>query len=281
MVKQPNRDSYGIKRLESKNAKNAIIQKLATDFNLTPIIAEAYYSQVSHYFEEHSNIKLSSGEISYEAVSAEEPAGKHIRLTRKVTLRIRLMDINSDYEALANFGLAGLRRHRLQRITRQAYEQGALLSYEDIAMILTTSPSTIKRDVAHLKKTGKFIMTRGAKLDMGPGISHKTEIIELYFKGYTFTEIETKTNHSELSVKRYLADFLQIASLINQNFSHNQIRLIAQKSDRLVREYSQLFEFYKKQDNQRLIELITPERPNHGAKKKSNVSIIRGGKDYE
>jgi len=47
MVKIPNRDSYGIKRLESKNAKNAIIQKLANDFNLTPIIAEAYYHQVS------------------------------------------------------------------------------------------------------------------------------------------------------------------------------------------------------------------------------------------
>ena len=37
MVKQPNRDSYGIKRLESKNA---IIQKMATDFNLTAIIVE-------------------------------------------------------------------------------------------------------------------------------------------------------------------------------------------------------------------------------------------------
>jgi len=206
MVKQQNRDSYGIKRLESKNAKNAIIQKLATDFNLTPIIAEAYYSQVSHYFSEHSNIKLSSGEISYEGVSSEEPAGKHIRLTRKVTLVLKLMDINTDFEVLANFGLAGLRRHRLERITRQAYDQNALLSYEDIAMILTTSPATIKRDVALLKKQGKFIMTRGAKLDMGPGISHKTSIIELYFKGYTFTQIEQKTNHSELSVKRYLAE---------------------------------------------------------------------------
>jgi len=50
MVKLPNRDSYGIKRLESKNAKNAIIQKLANDFNFTLIIAEAYYQQVSHYF---------------------------------------------------------------------------------------------------------------------------------------------------------------------------------------------------------------------------------------
>lgn len=276
MIKITDSDSYGIKRLESKNAKNAIIQKLATDFNLTPIIAEAYYHQFSHYFNEHANITLSSGEISYEAVSADEPAGKHIRLTRKVTLKLRFMDINSDFEALANYGLAGLRRHRLERITRQAYDQGALLSYEDISMILTTSPSTIKRDIALLKKQGKFIMTRGAKLDMGPGISHKTTIIELYFKGYTFTEVEQKTNHSELSVKRYLADFVQIASLYKQKFSHNQIRLIAQKSDRIIREYCQIFDYYNKLDNQRLQDLLSPEEANPSAKKKSKLSNSRG-----
>ncbi len=192
MVKLQNHDSYGIKRLESKNAKNAIIQKLANDFNLTPIIAEAYYSQVSHYFSEHSNVKLSSGEISYEAVSADEPAGKHIRLTRKVTITLKLMDINTDFDVLANFGLAGLRRHRLERITRQAYDQNTLLSYEDIAMILTTSPATIKRDVALLKKEGKFIMTRGAKLDMGPGFLIKQLLLNSTSKVILLPKLKPK-----------------------------------------------------------------------------------------
>lgn len=62
------------------------------------------------------------------------------------------------------------------------------MSYEDLAILLTTSPSTVKRDIRHLKHSGKFVMTRGAKHDMGPGISHKTQIIELYLKGYQFTE---------------------------------------------------------------------------------------------
>ncbi len=56
MSKVKNNNSYGIDCLESKNA---IIQKLAQDFNLTPIIAEAFYKQVSIYFHEHSNISLS------------------------------------------------------------------------------------------------------------------------------------------------------------------------------------------------------------------------------
>jgi len=273
--------SYGIKRLESKHARNAIVQKLSVDFNLTPIIAEAFYQQITLYFQEHANISLSSGEIAYEAVAAEEPAGRHIRLTRKVTVRLKLYDFNSDLEVLADCGLAGLRRHRLARLTRQAYDQGALLSYEDLAMLLTTSPATVKRDVYQLRHEGMFIMTRGAKHDMGPGLSHKTIIIDLYFKHHTFTEIEQKTNHSESSVKRYLADFVQVAALYRQGFSANQIRLIAKKSARLVREYIQLYETFAGQDNQRLTELLTPDTPGADAEKKSGSRPRQGGDRHE
>jgi len=272
---------YGILRLKSKDARAAIIQKLSQDFNLTQVIAEAYFSQFSLYFEEHANVSLSTGQIVYEAVAACEPAGKHIRLTRKVTVRVKLIDFNSDLEALATYGLAGLRRHRLARISKEAYDQNALLSYEDLAMLLTTSPSTIRRDVQHLRRQGQFIMTRGTKHDMGPGLSHKTIIIDLYFKGYTFTEIERQTNHSETSVKRYLLDFIQIASLYQQKFSKNQIRLIAKRSDRLTREYIQLYNTYYQQDNERLNELLTPTEPGSDAKKKSAAQPPKGGEGHE
>ena len=274
-------NDYGIKRLESKNARNAIIQKLSSDFNLTPIIAEAFYQQFTLYFQDHADIKLSDGEIAYEAVAAEEPAGKHIRLTRKITVKLNLINLNTDLDALALFGLSGLRRHRLMRMSRQAYEQNALLSYEDLAMLLTTSPSTVKRDVAALKRQGLFIMTRGAKHDMGPGLSHKTIILDLYFNGYTFSEIELKTNHSETSVKRYLADFTQVAMLYKQKFSPQQIRLIAKKSDRLVREYIQIYETFDRKDNQRLNDLLTPQKPGPEAKKKSGHEPFSGGEKDE
>lgn len=272
---------YGLLRLKSKNARSAITQKLASDFNLTPIIAEAFYQQFSLYFQEHANVSLSTGEIAYEAVASEEPAGKPINLARKTTIRIKLIDFSTDIQALADYGLAGLRRHRLARITKQSYDQAALLSYEDLAMILTTSPATVKRDIYFLRQQGMFIMTRGMKHDMGPGLSHKTIILDLYFKNYTFSEIELKTNHSEKSVKRYLADFIQVATLYKQKFSHNQIRIIAKKSDRIIREYIHLCQTYEKQDNQRLNELLTPAKPGTQREKKSVSSKGRGGKQND
>lgn len=260
--------AYGVSRLESKTARAAIIQKIATDFNLMPIIAEAYYKQISTYFHQHANIQLTSGQICYEAVAADEPAGKHIALARKVSCRLTL---NEDFEILANYELAGLRRHRILRLTREAYDQGALLSYEDLAILLTTSPSTIKRDIRHLKKhDGKFVMTRGTKHDMGPGLSHKTQIIELYLKGYQFTEIEQKTNHSETSVMRYLRDFTQVATLHHQGFPPAQIHMIARMSDRLVREYLQLLSEYE--GNDRLSQLVNPAIASANLREKRGIS---------
>ena len=256
-MKPQSNSNYGINRLESKTARAAIIQKIASDFNLMPILAEAYYKQISSYFAQHADIKLTSGQICYEAVAADEPAGKHIALAKKVSCQLTLNDVHTDLEVLANYGLAGLRRHRILRLTKQAYDQDALLSYEDLAVLLTTSPATIKRDIRQLKQQGLFVMTRGAKHDMGPGISHKTQILELYFKGYLFTEIEKKTNHTERAVLRYLRDFTQVATLHHQDFPKEQIRLITHLSDRLIREYLSLYDEYKHAE--RMTNLLRPE----------------------
>ena len=249
--------AYGIKRLESKNARAAIIQKISADFNLMPIVAEAYYQQISTYFTQHADVRLSSGQICYEAIAAEEPAGKHIALAKKVSCQLTLNEVQEDFEVLGTYGLAGLRRHRILRLTQEAYDQEALLSYEDLAILLTTSPATIKRDIRALKQDGYFVMTRGAKHDMGPGLSHKTQILELYFKDYTFTEIQQKTNHSERAVLRYLRDFTQVATLHHQGFPDAQIRLITHLSDRLIREYLALYKEY--QDTDRMTQLLHPE----------------------
>jgi hypothetical protein len=256
VMKVKDKDTYGIKRFQSKNARNAIVQKISEDFNLTPIIAEAYFKQISTYFQEHMNVELCSGQIAYEAISVDEPASKHIALARKITTKLTLNDLGSDLEVLAERGLAGLRRHRLMRLSREAYDQGAVLSYEDLAVLLTTSPATVRRDARALRGRGLFIMTRGWKQDMGPGLSHKTQIIDLYLKGYQFGEIQIKTNHSETSVTRYLRHFAQVIQLHTKGFEQGQIRVVTGFSDKVIGEYLDLYHQY--QDSERLSQLLSP-----------------------
>jgi hypothetical protein len=106
-------------------------------------------------------------------------------------------------------------------------------------MLLTTSPATVRRDARQLRKAGKIVMTRGWKHDMGPGTTHKAQILDLYFKGYQFTEIELKTNHSESSVRRYLRDFTQVVALPSE--------LLAPRSasDRLLERSSEYLDLFR------------------------------------
>ncbi len=43
MNKLSDNDDLRIQSLKSKSSKSSIVQMLSTDFNMTPLIAEAYY----------------------------------------------------------------------------------------------------------------------------------------------------------------------------------------------------------------------------------------------
>lgn len=249
-------DSQTKERLESKTVRNSIITNISRDFNLTPLLAEAYFTQIKDYFLEHADIKLSSGQIHYLAVDDREPAGKPISACRKVSIMLTLHDPSEDLKIYSQSGLTGLRQHRLLRITKEAIEQGALLSYEDIAFLLTTSTVTIKRDFAALRRNGKTIPTRGWHHDMGRGTTHKTQILDLYLQGYLFSEIENRTHHSETAVQRYIQDFSRIVLLYQKELSVDQIRIATGFSNRLIEEYILLFKKYDAQNNPKLLAIF-------------------------
>ncbi|MEJ5352702.1 MAG: DUF1670 domain-containing protein [Melioribacteraceae bacterium] len=239
-------------RLKSKTIKNAIVNNIARDFNLTHIFAEAYFKQILTYFTEHVQLELTSGQVHYLAVDDREPAGKPVELCRKKSVRLTLHNPDEDLKAYKEGGLSNLRQLRLLRITKEAIEQGALLSYEDIASLLTTSVVTIKRDMAFLRRAGKTIPSRGWRHDMGRGTTHKSQIIELYLAGYQFSEIENRTHHSETAVKRYIQDFSKIILLHLKDFSVDQIRISTGFSNRLIGEYINLYKKYNNKNNSRL-----------------------------
>ena len=253
-------------RLKSKSVENSIINSIAEDFNLTPILAEAYFKQIQNYFSSHTGLELSSGQIHYLAVDDREPAGKPVTLCKKISVRLNLHIPQQDMDIYHKSGLRGLRQHRLLRITKEAIEQGALLSFEDIAFLLTTSVVTIKRDVAAMRRNGLTIPSRGWRHDMGRGSTHKSQILELYLSGYMFSDIEKRTHHSETAVKRYIQDFTKIVLLYKKKFSIDQIRISTGFSNRLIGEYIILYNKYSKENNNRL-KLIFQSLPD--SKKKS------------
>ena len=233
-------------RLESKSVRKSIISSIARDFNLTPILAEAYFSQISDYFLQHAEVQLGAGQCQYLAVEENEPAGKPIALCKKVPVKLTLHNPEEDIPVYKKAGLHGLRQHKIVRITNEAIDQGGVLSYEDIAFILTCSVITIKRDMIHLRRRGVILPTRGWRHEMGRGQTHKTQILELYLSGHLFSDIERRTRHSETAIKRYIQDFARVVLLHKKGFSLDQIRISTGFSHRLIGEYLKLLKAHAK-----------------------------------
>jgi hypothetical protein len=64
----------------------------------------------------------------------------------------------------------------------------------------------------------------------------------MYLWGLQFTEIERRTRHSESAIKRYLADFRQVAALFARGASIPEIRAATGRSAAVIGEYVAIYE---------------------------------------
>jgi hypothetical protein len=108
-----------------------------------------------------------------------------------------------------------------------------------------------------LREQGIEVPTRGSIQDIGPTVSHKTKIIELYLKGYEYTEIETRTRHTGDSIKRYISEFSKVILLTQKGYSPLQIRELTSQSEKVIKEYLSLYETYKETGKDRIAQIMT------------------------
>jgi biotin operon repressor len=247
-------EQKAIERLEAKSAEEAIINQISRDFNLAPFMARTYFQQMQAYFERYLNRQANIGQMTFLAVSADSPPGQPVAACQRVTISLTL-DGPDDLVVLGQ-GLAELRRSKIERLTHEAREQGALLTQEDLARLLCTSRSTIKRDIAQLRAQGVAVPTRGQVKDIGRGVSHKSQIVGDWLAGYTFSQIQKRRWHTLGSIERYCRDFQRVVQLHHHNLSVANIRQSTGLSERLIGEYLALAEVVGP-DNDRLSQLLT------------------------
>jgi hypothetical protein len=118
-----------------------------------------------------------------------------------------------------------------------------------------------------LREQGIEVPTRGSIQDIGPTVSHKTKIIELYLKGYEYTEIETRTRHTGESIKRYISGFSKVVLLTLKGYSALQIRELTSQSEKVIKEYLTLYETYKETGQDRISQITTLALPEFDRKK--------------
>jgi len=254
-------------RQELKDPESAVIFEISKRFNLTPILAQAYFKEIKGLFEEHFQAPKETGTIRFEAIRKEDPPGRKLSECRRISVRLTL-DTVEDLETQKQGGLRAMRQARILRLASEAYEQGALLTQEDLSRLLSSSLNTIKRDLAELRGEFGPVPTRGNIKDIGPCVSHKSRIVELYLTTLDFHYLMKRTRHSQKAIERYLKTFTQIARLFLAGHTEEEIRLIAGISPRLCGEYLDLVKRY--QDLKRFKSLLDnyPNKKNSSSRTK-------------
>ncbi len=248
--------------------------RLMDGFNFAPITADAVLELSKDFFRNNGS-DACDGQMLYLAIAEEEGPGKSI-LESKHREVILTLDAPDDMVVYGKFGLSAYRQHVLLRITQEAREQHALLTIKDLVKLLKNSYSTIKRDIKAIRDKGFYVPIRGVVRDIGPS-SHKSKIVELYVRGDTPSEIEISTRHSLKSVERYIKDFSRVSILTERGESIDNVRLIVGISERLVKEYQELYRKYKdgehKQRIDELVSNITVHGPPATFKKTREVKV--------
>jgi hypothetical protein len=201
--------------------------------------------------------EVREGQMRVTVVGRDEPSGKPLSAMKKVGVVVTVDNGIEDMEVLSRFGVVGLRRCRLLRITEEVIDQGGVLTQEDLARLLQTDVRTIRRDIVILREQGHWVPTRGVVQEIGRGQSHKAKIVEMYLKRMTYSEIVRRTRHSPGSVKRYVESFGRVVVLWEKGIRDaGEIAYIVGLSERLTGEYLGLRESYDTSEHRDRLEEI-------------------------
>jgi hypothetical protein len=239
-------------RLNGKSLKQVLLYRFLNQYGYDKgeVTAKAIVGDILSLIERYyvyspnsDGIHLSQGQLVWLAPPIDEfpKRGKTIPQTKMKPVILTFVS-PEDVESIKDgFKSRELRLKRLERWTNEAYDQGALLTQLDLAILLNVCDSLVTEYLAEYQSlTGKLLPTRGNVQDMGAGISHKTEIISLHLQGYLTPTIAVKTNHSKEAVERYIRDY-EVTKLLADKFDDpEKISLISRLSKKVVSQYLDL-----------------------------------------
>jgi hypothetical protein len=154
---------------------------------------------------------LQPGQMIWRAIAAHEPPGKPLEECEYRTARLTVHRLDEDREVKAHYGNSAKRGQQVARMCEEAFEQGTLLTQEDLATLLDCDTRTIRDDQKRYQEQHDILIsTRGNKRDIGPGVTHREKAITLFIEGKESIEIARQLQHSLKAVERHVDSYCRI-----------------------------------------------------------------------
>jgi hypothetical protein len=237
------------KRIKGKSLRHILLDRFINNYGYdkgivtASAIVDDVLTLIEQFYRYSDNSFLKQGQMVWPAVPINEypQKGKSIAQTK---LQPVVLDIitDSDIEDMKTpLHHRELRLKKIERWTHQAFDQGALLTQLDLAVLLTSTTVTTGQYVREFETLyNRSLPTRGNVQLIGGGQTHKKEIIALHLRGYLVPTICQKTNHSKEAVERYIRDFESVRLLSTKFDDPDVISRIIRLSTPVVKQYLDL-----------------------------------------
>jgi len=214
IVTQEMKKDQMYRRLELKSAEETLTTEIVSGTNCSPFESVIIMKKAKEAFrigEYAEGRVLQDGQTVFHAVSEKAPPGVPIDRCAKVRVVLSHVQRGEDIQTQRAHGTGAKRRQQIVRMSVEAQEQGALLTQEDLALLLDSHVRTIRSDIEKLRKEqGVVVPTRGTVRDIGPGVTHKHKAVELWLSGKEALEVARWLNHSLTAVERYIQTFSRV-----------------------------------------------------------------------
>jgi hypothetical protein len=231
-------------RLKQKQLDTMFVNTLIQGMSCSNFEAMAILNQVYEIYQPFfdNSATMKSGQVLFEVVSVDNSPKLQLSECKLVRVILTIDGGEEDLVIREQEGVIGLRRHRVERITNEAFQQGGVLTVEDISnCLLNCGERTVCRDIAYFKGLDIILPLRSTIKDMGKSISHRVLIVKQWLQGKDFSEIARNTNHTVRSVANYVDKFKRIICLAKDNYEINAISFFVKLSPSLTKQYYQLY----------------------------------------
>jgi hypothetical protein len=212
---------------------------------LGPILRSKLIEELLKLFKDLLPLKehVKPGQIVWNAVSITTRADwSNVRF---VPVTLTMID-EKDIEQLARgVTMSEIAKQGIARITKEAYEQGALLSMRDIGLLTWRYSGAISAYRKQYEKEHDVTLPHpGSLQDMGSCVSHKSMIVrKVAVDKKDPLNVARETNHSQWAVDRYLKDFNRVRLCREDGKDSEFISLATGLNKSVVNEYIKIIEY--------------------------------------
>jgi len=191
--------------------------------------------------------RLKPGQVIWNALDKRTRGDSENRKYKPVILSLVTDDEVTMFKN--DVPVSTIRKKVMDRMIREAYQQGGVLSTRDLSLLLVFNGSGLSHQRIEYEKEHQTILPHAGVIhDMGTTLTHKRIIIYKHVvEKKDPTIVARETNHSQLAVDKYLKDFNRVKTLVNDKKDIDFIHHTTNMSRQVIKQYLQIINNYVKE----------------------------------